>query len=33
MGNEIPTAIAATVLNSLKGGVVTLVGLEYITVG
>ena len=33
MGNEIPTAIAATVLNSLKGGVVPRVGLEYITVG
>lgn len=33
MGNEMPRAVAATVLNSLKSGVVPRVGLEYITVG
>ena len=33
MENRIPVATAATVLNSLKGGVVPRVGLEYITVG
>lgn len=33
MENKVPTAIAAAVLNSLKGGVVPRVGLEYITVG
>ena len=33
MENEISSAVAATVLNSLKSGVVPRVGLEYITVG
>ena len=33
MENMIPKATAAVVLNSLKGGVVPRVGLEYITVG
>lgn len=33
MGNEMPKAVASTVLNALKGGVVPRVGLEYITVG
>ena len=33
MGTIVPKAIAAAVLNSLKGGVVPRVGLEYITVG
>lgn len=33
MENKIPQATAATVLNSLKGGVVPRTGLEYITVG
>lgn len=33
MENKVPAATAAAVLNSLKGGVVPRVGLEYITVG
>lgn len=33
MESKIPQATAATVLNSLKGGVVPRTGLEYITVG
>lgn len=33
MENMIPKATAAVVLNSLKGGVVPRIGLEYITVG
>lgn len=33
MEKNVPTATAAAVLNSLKGGVVPRVGLEYITVG
>lgn len=33
MDNRISKAVAAAVLNSLKGGVVPRVGLEYITVG
>ncbi len=33
MDNGIQRATAATVLNSLSGGVVPRVGLEYITVG
>ena len=33
MGNGITAVEAATVLNSLKSGVVPRVGLEYITVG
>lgn len=33
MENKIPKTTAAVVLNSLKGGVVPRVGLEYITVG
>lgn len=33
MDYKIPQATAATVLNSLKGGVVPRIGLEYITVG
>ena len=33
MDNKISRATAATVLNSLKSGVVPRTGLEYITVG
>ncbi|MDR1927665.1 MAG: ATP-binding protein [Oscillospiraceae bacterium] len=33
MERSVPKRIAATVLNSLKGGVVPRIGLEYITVG
>lgn len=33
MARKVPKRIATTVLNSLKGGVVPRVGLEYITVG
>lgn len=33
MENKIPKATAATILNSLKSGVVPRMGLEYITVG
>lgn len=33
MDNGISRATAATVLNSLKSGVVPRIGLEYITVG
>ena len=33
MDNRVSKATAAAVLNSLKGGVVPRVGLEYITVG
>ena len=33
MPRKVPKRIATTVLNSLKGGVVPRVGLEYVTVG
>lgn len=33
MANQVPTRIANILMNSLKGGVVPRVGLEYITVG
>jgi hypothetical protein len=33
MENTVPRRIASIIINSLKGGVVPRVGLEYVTVG